>query len=77
MHKFYLEFILNTYDDSGEALKKVLSGLGADLEFLPMPQIDSERGRHFKIQISAEDPTVIFDTCAEFGRIKSVKVDES
>jgi len=34
------------------------------------------RGKDFKIRISTEDPTIIFDTCSQFGRLKSVKIRE-
>jgi len=34
----------------------------------------SQKGNNFKVNISTEDPTIIFDLCSQFGRIRSVKV---
>jgi hypothetical protein len=40
------------------------------------PNSEKGRGKDFKIRISTEDPTIIFDTCAQFGRLRSIKIDE-
>jgi hypothetical protein len=57
-------------------LKESLIEFGEALEIVPVPQNDTERGKSFKIQIYSWDPTIIFDTCAQFGRLKFVKVHE-
>jgi hypothetical protein len=76
MHKYRVECILHTYDVADTELQQALSGCGEDLEILTMPQTDKEKGTNFKIQIFVDDPTIVFDACAEFGRIRSVKVEE-
>jgi len=76
MHKYYLEFILNTYNTSAQILKNSLMEFGDSLEICQLPKEDAQEGENFKINIHTEDPTIIFDTCAQFGRIKSVKVNE-
>ena len=75
MHKYCLEFILNTYNASAEMIKNSLSEFGEGLKIV-VCQNNSSGGEVFKININTEDPTVIFDVCAQFGRIKTVKVDE-
>lgn len=50
-------------------LKNSLVEFGRDLDI-------SQGEGGFNIRIDTEDPTIIFDTCAQFGRIKSVKVEE-
>jgi len=61
---------------STQALKNSIIEFGEDLEISQLPQDKSANNRDFKICISTEDPTVIFDTCAQFGRLKSIKIDE-
>jgi len=76
MRKYCLEFILNMQTVSMETLKNSIVEFGEDLEILQLQQDDDVKGRDFKIRIYTEDPTIIFDTCAQFGRLKSIKVDE-
>jgi dihydroxyacetone kinase-like predicted kinase len=75
MHKYCLEFILNMQNDSMDALKNSIIEFGQDLEVFQLPQDNAIKGRDFKVRIHTEDPTIIFDTCAQFGRLKSIKVD--
>lgn len=76
MHKYGLEFILSAQGASLEDLKNSLSACGEGLEIFLMPQSGAERGNNFKIQISTLDPTIIFDTCSQFGRLKSIKIED-
>lgn len=62
-------------NDSMETLKNSIIEFGQDLEICQLPQDSAIKGRDFKIRVYTEDPTVIFDTCAQFGRLKSIKVD--
>ena len=59
-----------------ETLKNSIVEFGEDLEILQLQQDDDVKGRDFKIRIYTEDPTIIFDTCAQFVRLKSIKIDE-
>ena len=74
MHKYHLEFVLNTHQGEPEVIKNSLQGCGEGFEISSLPKDDKEKGENFKINISTEDPKIIFDTCAQFGRLKSVKV---
>lgn len=76
MSSYHLEFVLNTYTSSLAKIKSSLAEFGNNLEVLAMPQIEGEKGENFQIQIYTQDPTVIFDICARFGRIKSIKINE-
>jgi len=73
MQKYNLEFILHVQDASEETIRENISELGESLEISDC-QDNPDKGNNFKINIQTEDPTVIFDTCAQFGRIKSVKI---
>lgn len=75
MNKYSLEFILHTHKTSKEAVRSSLSEFAENIEIVDCLDPDI-RGKHFKINISTQDPTVIFDICSQFGRIKSIKVDE-
>ncbi|PIP20759.1 MAG: hypothetical protein COX40_03080 [Candidatus Omnitrophica bacterium CG23_combo_of_CG06-09_8_20_14_all_40_11] len=77
MRKYYLEFILNMQTVSPEALKNSIVEFGEDLEISQTPQDNDVKGRDFRIRIYTEDPTIIFDTCAQFGRLKSIKINEA
>ena len=61
---------------SSETLRNHIVEFGEDLEIFELPQDNSVKSRDFKIRIYTEDPTIIFDTCAQFGRLKSIKIDE-
>jgi len=76
MSRYCLEFILNMHAVSMETLRDSIVEFGEDLEILQLQQDDDGEGRDFKIRIYTEDPTIIFDTCAQFGRLKSIKIDE-
>ncbi|MCU0652519.1 MAG: hypothetical protein MUC39_06240 [Candidatus Omnitrophica bacterium] len=71
--KFRLEFILNTFNAEAEVIKNALMEFGIELEINP----SGESGRDFLVHIISEDPTMVFDVCGQFGRIKSMKVEES
>jgi len=73
MQKYNLEFILHIQKASEETIRENISELGEALEISDC-QDNLPQGKNFKINIQTEDPTVIFDTCAQFGRIKSVKI---
>jgi dihydroxyacetone kinase-like predicted kinase len=74
MQKYSLEFILNAYECSIQAIKNALCEFSETLEVSQdSPAIDSNS---FKINITTDEPTVIFDACSVIGRISSVKIDE-
>ena len=76
MQKYNLEFILSTYEGSLDSLKNSIIEFAEDIKIAEVPDVSGTKAKNFKINMCTEDPTVIFDTCAEFGRIKSVKVHE-
>lgn len=75
MQNFHLEFILHTQDASAKTINNSLSEFGESLEVSACTD-DTGKGNNFKININTEEPTVIFDICSQFGRIKNVKVEE-
>lgn len=76
MRKYCLEFILNMQTVSLETLRDSIVEFGEDLEIFQLPQDNEVKARDFRIRIYTEDPIIIFDTCAQFGRLKSIKIDE-
>jgi len=73
---YYLEFILHTYSASQNVIKNSLREFADDLDIFKMLQDNIGAGENYKICMRTDDPTVIFDICSQFGRIKSVKIDE-
>lgn len=72
MHKYSLEFILDTQGVSIETIKNSLIEFGESLDIAKQGRETGE----FKVCMRTQDPTIIFDACAQLGRIKSVKVNE-
>jgi len=75
MIKYSLEFILNTFNTPQDSVKASLAEFVEDLQVIPAGEA-AEGGKIFKVNLTVEDPTLVFDICAQFGRIKSVKIDE-
>ncbi len=75
MQKYRLEFILHTYNTSIEAIKNSLVEFGNSLEILDSGE-SAEKGDTFQISLSTEDPTLVFDICSQFGRIRSAKIND-
>jgi len=75
MQKYHLEFILHVQDVKIAAIKSSLSEFSEDFNICESPD-SNEKSRNFKISINTEEPTTIFDICAQFGRIRSIKIDE-
>ncbi len=91
MPKYHLEFILYIQDPSIDCLKSSIIEFAEGLEIIelledescedsplapePKEEIREKKGKKFRISLHTEDPTIIFDTCAQFGKIKSVKIN--
>ena len=76
MHNFHLEFILSVYDTSAEIIKSSLTEFSEHLEICAITPDKPGESEDFKVKLLTEEPTVIFDLCAQLGKIKSVKIDE-
>jgi dihydroxyacetone kinase-like predicted kinase len=70
--KYSLEFILHTKNTSAKMIKSSLAEFGNDLVVDPCP--DHGESCNYKVNMITEDPTLVFDLCSQFGRIRSVKV---
>lgn len=75
MIKYSLEFTLHTYSSTARDLKTALTEFSQDLR-VKEAGAPGQLGGDFAVRCLAEDPTLIFDICSQFGRIKAVKVDE-
>lgn len=73
--KYALEFILHAKDSSPKIIKNALAEFGSELIIMDC-QKDIENC-NYKVNMVTEDPTLVFDLCSQFGRIRSVKVDKS
>ncbi len=73
---FLLEFILHAHNTSEPEIRNSLREFAENIEIEPLNSDAKGEGRDFKINMKAEDPTVIFDICAQFGRIRSAKITE-
>ena len=73
---YIVEFVLYAQGLSPDLIKSSLSEFGEGLVISMLPRGESEKGENFRIEIRTDDPTFVFDACAQLGRIKSVKVNE-
>jgi dihydroxyacetone kinase-like predicted kinase len=76
MAKYSLEFILNVRDASPEMIKNSVAEFAEGVELVRLEEGILGRGKDFCVKMQTDEPTIIFDTCAQFGRIKSMKVEE-
>jgi len=72
---YSLEFILHINNVSISMLQKAIADFGHDLEIAAC-RGHSGKGMNLQISINTDTPAAIFDTCAQFGRLKSVKINE-
>lgn len=75
IEKYAVEFILVTHAESLDPLKSSLAEFAEVLEIADSPE-QGALGKNLKVRLNTEEPTAVFDICYQFGRIKSVKVDE-
>lgn len=75
MIKYVLEFILQSRNTAGDSLKNRLAEFGEQLQIFE-PEGIHDQVKDFRVNIITEDPAVIFDICSQFGRIKTVKINE-
>jgi hypothetical protein len=74
MQKYQMEFMLCTGGASDKEIKASLTEFSERLEIAPCA---AGTDTDFRIKLIAEEPTLIFDQCAQFGKIKGVKVEEA
>lgn len=73
--KYNLEFILSAAGTSMDEIRSALVEFGEELE-VSQPQ-QEESGRRYLVRIIAQDPTIIFDICGQYGKIQSAKVNDT
>ncbi len=76
MLKYQLEFVLAAAGISEQDLLDLLKDITEEVELSVLPQQGGERSLPYKVTACVQDPTIVFDACAEFGRIRSVKIEE-
>jgi dihydroxyacetone kinase-like predicted kinase len=71
--RYSLEFILNSKDINKEEVKSSLQEFGENIDIV---DDSGDSQKVLKISLETNDPPTIFDICAQFGRIGSIKVNE-
>jgi len=72
--KYVLEFVLHAKDSSPKIIKSALAEFGSEL--IVSDYQKPAESCNYKVNMSTEDPTLVFDLCSQLGRIRSVKVHE-
>lgn len=72
--RYKLEFILHAKGSSPKIIKSSLAEFGDDL--LVSEAAQQEESCNYKVNMVTEDPALVFDLCAQLGRIRRVKVDD-
>lgn len=70
--KYALEFILHTQNSSAKMIKNSLAEFGNDLVVNECH--GGRESRNYKVSMITEDPALVFDLCAQLGRIRSIKI---
>lgn len=73
--KYVLEFVLHAKDSSPKIIKSALAEFGSELTVTDCQK--QTESCNYKVSMVTEDPTLVFDLCAQLGRIRSVKVHEN
>lgn len=76
MPKYQLEFVLDTYDTKEAVLRNSLIEFGDNLEICEVNNGGVPK-RDFRINLTTQEPTIVFDVCSGFGRIKEIKINET
>jgi len=74
IQKFSLEFILHAKNSSLKAIKSSLAEFGDGLTI--SDSRDQAESGNYNVSLITEEPALIFDICSQFGRIRSIKVNE-
>ncbi|MDP2766322.1 MAG: hypothetical protein Q8O41_02575, partial [Candidatus Methanoperedens sp.] len=72
--KYTLEFVLHAKDSSPKIIKSALAEFGSEL--MVADCLLHGESCNYDVRMITEDPTLVFDLCAQLGRIRSVKVNE-
>ena len=75
-NNFHLEFMLHAHNTSMQDIRNSLIEFAQDVEVVDMSPEVASGGKDFKLNMRVQEPTMIFDLCGQFGRIRSVKVEE-
>ncbi|MCU0665569.1 MAG: hypothetical protein MUF05_00505 [Candidatus Omnitrophica bacterium] len=74
---YTLDFILHTYTATNlQAVKSALVEFAQAIQVAQIEENGLSRTDQYKISMTVEEPTIIFDICAQFGKIKSMKIEE-
>ena len=76
MKKNILHFILHTPGASVDEVKGALAEFAESIDVTLRTDPEQHGAKEYDVSLVTEDPTLVFDSCATFGRIKSVKVIE-
>lgn len=76
MIKYKLEFILSNFNADEQNLRNSLLDFAEGLEITEALNKEAAGLMALKINLFTDEPTIIFDICSQFGRIKSIKVEE-
>jgi len=74
--KYSVEFILITNVESLDTLRSSLSEFAEVSSIKDFEPLENTGSKNLEVKLVTEEPTAIFDICAQFGRIKSVKINE-
>jgi hypothetical protein len=75
LQNYRIEFILHSFSSNAKDIRNSLAEFVENMDIADSQEAN-EKGSNFKISLSSPEPTVIFDICSQFGRIKNVKVNE-
>ncbi|MFA5090680.1 MAG: hypothetical protein WC510_06625 [Candidatus Omnitrophota bacterium] len=79
MPRYRMDFILNIHKDAPPALEVIRNSIiefGDEVEVLLLAENNDPKSEDLRVRINTQDPILVFDSCLQFGRLRSVKVTE-
>jgi dihydroxyacetone kinase-like predicted kinase len=73
--QFKLEFTLHAYGTTAEGIRNALAEFAEAVVIALIPG-DTPQGEDYQVSLTTEEPQLVFDACAQFGRIRSIKIEE-
>lgn len=77
LRKFRLEFVLSSRGMSEDMLRRAIEGIGEEIEIAFCPDSEVNGEVKFHVYLNTDDPELVFDICSQYGKLMSVKIDES
>ncbi len=75
IQRYRINFTLHAHGPTFKDIKNAFAEFAQELSIEEAPE-QADGAKDFKVGLVSDEPTSIFDICAQLGRIRQIKVDE-